>query len=826
MKTPLPNLKSIGLKAVLMLLCCFSIAAADGQSRYGTIKGTVKTSDNKAGEFVNVYIKALKRSTTTDENGKYEIQKVEAGTQTVTVSYVGLTTKSQSVEVIANKTVTSDFMLEQSKGELQEIMVNASKTNKYKRTKSEYVGKMPLNNLENAQVYNTITNQLMQDQLVYSVDDAMRNAPGITKLWEATGRGGDGGAYYSSRGFVTQANIRNGIAGNVTSTIDATNLDHIEIIKGPSATLFGSTLTSYGGLINRVTKKAYDSVGGEIAVSAGSYDYFRTSVDFNTPLDAQKKVLFRLNSAYNYKGSFQDAGFNRNYTVAPTLTYNPNDRLSITLDAEIMAGRSQISPYYFITSTTGLGTDRADELQFDYKKTYLGNDLSQFSRSANFFGQATYKISDSWTSTTNATLTNSYSDGFGPYFYILSAETATQFGYPNAVAGTQYIARNDQSTAKSKDQTLEIQQNFNGDFRIAGLRNRIVVGLDYLRRNSDQHYLGASYDIVPLNNSSINYGAFNAEGLNAVYTAAFANGSVGQYPYIYTTNTYSAYASDVLNITDRLIAQAAIRVDRFKNGGSYYPPATDPVGAFNQTAFSPKFGLVYQVIKDVVSVFGNYQNGFTNRAGSDYQGRAFKPEQANQIEGGVKLSAFDGRLSSTISYYDIKVKDVVRTDNTLPAPNNQVQDGTQLSKGFEAEITANPFSGFNVTTGFTYNDSKYEKTSADLDGLRPGTAGSPYLVNFWASYRLPAHIVKGIGFGIGGNYASDNKIINSRAAGQGVFILPAYTLLNASAFWDYDKHFRFAVKADNFTNKQYFIGYSTANPQQLRSFIGTVSYKF
>lgn len=54
----------------------------------------------------------------------------------------------------------------------------------------------------------------------------------------------------------------------------------------------------------------------------------------------------------------------------------------------------------------------------------------------------------------------------------------------------------------------------------------------------------------------------------------------------------------------------------------------------------------------MISVFANYQNGFTNISGVDYQSKTFKPEQANQIEGGVKLNAFDGRLSSMISYYE------------------------------------------------------------------------------------------------------------------------------------------------------------------------------
>ncbi|HEY0177029.1 MAG TPA: TonB-dependent receptor, partial [Pedobacter sp.] len=557
-------------------------------------------------------------------------------------------------------------------------------------------------------------------------------------------------------------------------------------------------------------------------LSSGSYDYFRTSVDFNTPLDAQKKVLFRLNTAYNYKGSFQDAGFNRNYTIAPTITYNPSDRLSITLDAEIFYGRSLNPTNYFISSTAGLGTNRADELGFDYKKAYQNEDLTQFSRNANFFGQATYKISDQWTSSTNISLTNSFSNGFAPYFYVLSNSAGSKGAV--TTPGSNYISRNDQSTSNSKDQTLEIQQNFNGDFKIAGLRNRTVIGLDYLRRNSDQKFYFGNYDTVALNNSSINYANFNAANLNA----ARANGTAGNYPYlsIFKSNTYSAYVSDVLNITDQLIALAALRVDRYNNLGSVATFGAAPAGSYNQTAFSPKFGLVYQPVKDVISLFANYQNSFTNISGVDYLSRTFKPEQANQIEGGIKLNAFDGRLSSTISYYNIKVKDIVRAyiDPANIIVNQSIQDGTQVSKGLEAEVTANPFAGLNVTAGFTYNDSYYENAAVDVNGRRPGTAGSPYTVNFWASYRLPSYIIKGVGFGFGGNYASDNKILNS--ASQGVFILPAYTILNASAFWDYDKHIRFSVKADNFTNKQYYIGYSTANPQQLRSFTGSIAYKF
>jgi len=55
------------------------------------------------------------------------------------------------------------------------------------------------------------------------------------------------------------------------------------------------------------------------------------------------------------------------------------------------------------------------------------------------------------------------------------------------------------------------------------------------------------------------------------------------------------------------------------------------------------------------------------------------------LEGGVKLNLFEGKLSSTLSYYRINVQDVIRP--YLANPNFSIQDGTQLSKGFEAELS-------------------------------------------------------------------------------------------------------------------------------------------
>jgi iron complex outermembrane receptor protein len=572
-------------------------------------------------------------------------------------------------------------------------------------------------------------------------------------------------------------------------------------------------------LINRVTKKPYGSFGSSFTLSTGNYGFRRAAIDINSPLDPKKELLLRINSAYNYKNSFQDNAFSRYFVFDPSLTYNISDRLTLSLDAELYWGRNLTTGFIFfspsITSISELGANRADELPTDYRRRFASRDLAQNSRNHNLFSNLNYRISNHWKSKTYVTATHSYSDGPDPFMYLLSNVEVT--GNPSN-KGADYVSRNDQSTLNSKDNMLEIQQNFNGNFNLGSMKNRLLVGLDYFHHNANQLFVDAAFDTVASHGTIPNYNDFNKTNLKAVYAS---RGPTSTFPINFISNTYSAYASDVLNITDNLLAMAALRVDYFVNEGSYHPPSETISDGYHQLTFSPKFGLVYQLFTDRLSLFANYQNGFTNQNGTNYKGKIFIPEHANQWEGGVKLDFFNGHLSSTISYYNIEVKDIIR-----PNPNHphfSIQNGTQNSRGIEASITANPIRGLNLTTGFAYNDSKYKKAGPNIVGLRPATAGSPARVHWWISYRLANDFLPGLGVGFGGSYASNNKIINNRR--QGVFILPSYTVLNTSLFYNYS-NFRLSLKVDNLTDKHYWTGYATMNPQELRSFAGSITYKF
>ncbi|PUZ30146.1 iron complex outermembrane recepter protein [Chitinophaga costaii] len=791
-----------------------------GEEQLGNIHGTVRTADGAAAPAVNILLKGTNKNAQTDDNGHYTLRHIAAGNYSLVISLMGYAPVEKAVTVQAGKNVVVDILLEVSNQQLKEVTIAGNKSNRYTRSSSNDVGKMPLNRLENPQSYAVIPKELLNDQIAITQDDALQNATGLTKMWDAVGRPGSGGSFYTLRGFITSSNFRNGMPGTAEAKIDNVNTESIEVLKGPSATLFGSSLTSYGGLINRVTKKPYDSRGGEVAYTTGSYGLNRLSADLNTPLDSAHQVLFRLNTAYTTQNSWQDNGFSKNLAIAPSLTYNVNDRLSFQFDAEIYNGKSTGFPMFFFpywSTVQAFGVSSADKLNIDYYRSYNSNDQVITNNNYNFFGEMRYKLSDNWTSRTLVTTSRNSSEGAMSYFYLLP--------------GNDSVAR---MTWKPEgyDNSLDIQENINGDFKIGSLRNRLVVGLDFYHYNSNIYYREFQgnwngtpttdfFDVVPLNGNSPNYGNFNhdkvSEAYNSLPTAPYA------YTIIYKTNTYSAYASDVLNITDRLTALLALRFDYFDNKGSYNTQTgkINPGTQYDQKTLSPKFGLVYQVVKDKVSLFGNYQNGFTNVQGTDSAGNTFKPEQANQWEGGVKTALLDGKLNLTVSYYDIAVKDIVRSDPDHP--NFSIQNGTQKSKGIEGEIAANPISGLNIIAGYAYNDSKYERSTAITEGRRPSTAGPANLANLWISYRIPAGAVKGLGFGFGGNYASDNKIINS--TNQGVFILPSYTVMNASISYDRAKY-RLALKMNNLTDKKYYTGYSTINPQMLRQVVGSISLRF
>ncbi|RBN51911.1 TonB-dependent siderophore receptor [Flavobacterium psychrolimnae] len=699
-------------------------------------------------------------------------------------------------------TVSAQEKKEQEKDSLKtlkEVIVNSNKY-KYKREKSTTVSRMPLNNIENPQVYNTVTAELMKEQLVTNFNDALKNATGITRLWESTGRGGDGAEYFTMRGFSVQPTMINGLPGINNGSIDPANVDNIEVIKGPSGTLFGSSLISYGGLINIVTKKPYSRFGGEISYNSGTYGMDRLTADVNIPLNSD--VAIRINTAYQKENSFQDAGFGKSFFFAPSLSYKVNDKLSFLINTEFTNRNSANAPMLFLNRNSALSFDSMELFERNYKKSFTSNELSISNPTFSLQAQMLFKLSDQWTSQTVLSRSNSKTNGY--YSYLFDASNGNDF--------TRYISKRNGETLAT-----DIQQNFIGDFKIGNLRNRLVAGVDYYQSNIMNGSSGwVGNGIVSLIDGG-DTGDLTQAGVDNLLVGSFEGNSTAEVEVI------SAYASDVLNITDKLSAMASLRIDHFKS--------TTATEERSQSAVSPKFGLVYMLIKDKVSVFSNYMNGFVNVTprevsevdGSNPRIKSFDPEQANQYEFGLKTNLYKDIISASISYYNIDVKNRLMTDpNNI---NNAIQGGEVNSKGVEVSFTANPVKGFNIIAGFSNNKSEVTKDNPGDGylGLRPEEAGPETLVNLWANYTLTSGKLKGFGIGFGGNYASEYKTLNR--ANIGTFELPSYTIVNSALSYSNDK-FNLALKLNNVFNEKYYSGWSTVAPQRLRSITAGLTYKF
>ncbi|WP_420551875.1 TonB-dependent receptor domain-containing protein [Tenacibaculum aiptasiae] len=793
----------------------FLIAVVSSFAQNSVISGRVVDNNNEPIVGVNLTIKNSTIGTQTDIDGNFTLNGVNQGEQVLVASFIGFKTKNITISAPSNNL---NITLFEGNEILQEVIIDTDRKNKFSRKKSAYVAKLPLKNIENSQVYSTVTNQLLISQSVTSFEDALKNTTGVEKLWSSTGRSGDGAGYYSIRGFSVQPKLVNGVPGITNGFINPDNVERIEVIKGPSATLFGSTVTSYGGLINVVTKKPYKGTGGNITVGAGSFGFKKLTLDVNTNVEDNEDISLRLNAGYQTEDSFQDAGFRKALFLAPAISYKVNNRLTLNFNYELSSTNQTNQTFLFLNRGAPLTFKNLAELNYDRNKSLTSDDVSIKNPTQNYRGEIAYKISDNWSSQTIVAGGNAKSQGYYTYLYNLQANL---FGL--------YAQNTDAET-----NTLALQQNFTGDIKIGNVRNRILVGVDYLESQTiDQssgfrgiHVVTPQGQVTPVPpafgfaNLPINKGNIDAVLANVPRS----NSDLNQ-------NVLSGYISDVANILPELSIMAGVRYDRFEYKGDAND-ASDDDKTYTKSTFSPKFGVVYQPILNKLSVFANYQNGFsyvnpervpidlTNpAAGTRIQ--SYDLEQANQLEFGVKSNLFNNKLEATLSYYDITVKDKV-----MGFGANKQQDGTINSKGFELELNANPIEGLNLRGGFSYNDAKVTKSASrpDLIGRRLAEAGPETSYNFWADYKFLDGVAKNFGLGLGFNGASDyNTMVGYPTAGD--FILPSYTIFNASIYYENDT-FRASIKANNITDKEYYKGWSTVTPQAPRAFLGTFTYKF
>tara|TARA_R110002050_G_scaffold196426_2_gene331340 strand:- start:34487 stop:36853 length:2367 start_codon:yes stop_codon:yes gene_type:complete len=766
----------------------------NAQQKATKIFGKVLTSDNNPARYINVIITSINTGVITDANGNYEFKNIPYGNYSLEFSLIGMETKTITIEANTSEINVKTILLNESSEKLDEVVVVSQRLNQFAHKESEYVSRVPLKNINNPQSYSVVTGALLKEQVTTDFPSAFKSITGGGYV-----QSNDGNVSVYLRGFRSDVHLRNGGISWIKGPLDPQNIERIEIAKGPAALLYGANVNNvanFGGTVNKVTKEAFNGQLLDIEYITGRWEQNRSTLDLNTVLDKDHKVFFRINGAYTSENSFQDQGIIREFMVAPTVTIEVNDRLTVKANFEY--NKSKRNLFFARGVSGGLITDEVnswDDLNWDYHTSYSSNELAGTFSSTVFQTLLYYKISDHWTSKSTFTSANLFTDA--NYLRVLMMDENT--------VGRRILQLDPRESGNT-----HIQQDFLGLHKGENIDNKFVAGISYLNNYDDTQRTGVwnVIDDVAINNPVYT-------GLTNLQFEA----SIADQPKNKTITKFSTlgfYLFDAITIKEQLTLTAGVRFDRFMSNNMIANGIEDSSG-YNQNAVSPKLGIAYNPFNDQASFFASYMDGLSNNAPSDNGSGEiiiWNPERANQWEIGSKLNFFHGKLKSTISYYHIAIdNDIIVDENGI-----STQEGETLSKGFEMDLIANPFPGFNIVGGYTQNNATLEKVNVGSENTVGNSLSyTPETVwNFWLSYQVLKGKANGLGFGLGANHMSE--IYNSTANNFGSDV---FTTLDATIFYKKDAY-KVSLKADNLFDKEYYNGYGI--PQKPFNFRVGITY--
>ena len=767
------------------------------QKSTGIIKGKIFTADSSAA-YVSVELKNSKKVTFTDNNGNFKFENLPALNDTLVIS--SIESKIFLLPVILEKNNTKDLgsiYLSYNIHQLRDVEINGRSTHSFKNSYS-FIGTKTLTPvIDIPQSITAITKELIKDKMEFTVKEAVDAASGVNQY--------SGFDEYSIRGFKAEnARLINGLRGYATTYTSAmlVNIERIEVIKGPAAALYGNC--DPGGTVNLVTKKPLEKPAGEINMSAGSWNHFRSQGDITGPLNSKKTLLYRFNAGYDNTKSFRDEFFAKSYQLAPSFSFIPNEKIQLNVDFSIshintLLDRGQpgfendlglrSTPIHLTASQPGdylHETDIASNILFSYK---INKHISFNSGYLNY-------------------ITQQNSAGHGVHSYITNDSVNLYF-----------------STWDYHTMTNSFTNYFTFHFNTGKFSHQLIAGYDYIA--SDVH-LDQKYYEQPAQ-----FGA----GSGIVGTFSLKNPQYFARPVSqYMISNYNSFASNVdagdYN-TQGIYIQEQVSLNKWKllfglrqelySSGDEDDPA-DSADRFSQHVFLPRVGLLYE-LKPNISLYATYSKGFDPfEASTSTQvfNAPFRPVTSQLLEAGAKANFFNNKLSSTISFYQLTLQNVAVNANDISNPNLFIQQGEDRSRGIETEFDGNILPNLSIAVSYSYCLAKVVKSKIASQVGTTVENAPRNSSSSWIKYNFNKGFLKGFGIAAGHSQAGSRNTLQQN------LVLPAYFVLNAGIRYGY-KHVGIAVNLNNITDKTYWMGaYNNVNkwPGAPRNFMINVSYDF
>ncbi|MGY5252897.1 TonB-dependent siderophore receptor [Sphingobacterium spiritivorum] len=723
--------------AIFLALCSLMSL---GYAQTTRITGTVQTSDGHIAENVVVLLNGGKASKVS-ELGIYEFNNLKPGNYKITARHIGLTSRTIETEVSAGETKVVDFILADTKRQLDEVLVEGLKGLVEEQPSSSLRVQTPL--LELPQSVQVISSSVLSKQQIFNLaDGAIRNVSGVSRQshWN------DMYVNIHMRGSQIQA-FRNGM--NVVSSFwsplseDMSTVERIEFVKGPAGFMMSSG--DPAGIYNVVTKKPTAENKGEVTFSAGSFEALRSTLDLNGRLSKDGKLLMRMNVAADRKSSFRANENNKRFVIAPVLSYELNDDTKLTFEYTYQKAKMTDVGSAYVMSPFGYKS-----LPRDFTFSMPGLEPFNVDEHSAFL-TIEHQLSKDWKLT-----------GQGAYFNYNQIGASS---WPKDIAADgKVIRKSDIWDAQSE---MAMGQIFlNGQVHTGSVQHRILAGLDLGDKKYDADWNQSQVL------DSLNGGEFDPQ--NPDYTPDF-----GFKPFdrslpvsqrsatgggAMATKYSSVYIQDELGFFEdalRLTLAGRLTTMSVANWGG------KPV---KSTKVTPRLGLSYSIDK-LTSLYGLYDQAFLPQNGILFDGSEVKPITGNNMELGIKRDWFGGKWNTTLAVYQIVKNHEITSYG--PRPEMSMEIGQKKVKGIELDIKGEILKGLNVIANYAYTDGKITKLNEGVGnqffvGQRLDGADK-HIANVWLDYELISGKLKGLSFNAGmssnsdratGFYSNDNPEYN------------------------------------------------------------------
>jgi len=569
------------------------------------------------------------------------------------------------------------------------------------------------------------------------------------------------------RGFNTGEIYRNGFSINrgFISSPDSSNLERVEVLKGPASGLFGRG--DPGGLVNMVTKRPQAEAFNQLKVSAGRWDKYRTALDVNRPLSDDGSLLARVNLAVEDNGSFRDYAGDERKVVSPSLLWQLSADTSIFIDAEF--SRNKIVFDRGILPVNG-------KLNAIKKTRFLGepNDGTIDSDSNVFHIALEHALSDEW----KLRLSGQYLDG------KLSGYTSSTGSVASLDPSTGMLSRALNYRDGFNVQDFAVHADVLGDFELLGWKHQLLAGLEYENFHNRYHFRGSA----TLPSYAINI-------YNPVYGQAKPALTSNPYSREYLEN-YAINLADQIYFSDRLSGLFGLRIERFEQ-------TVRDIGSErkdDKDVLVPRAGISYKLTHGL-SLFGGVGSSFKPN-GADGSGGMLKPERGFGYEGGIKFELLEGRLGGTLSAFYMEKENVrQQPDPSVPL---YVAIGEERSQGLDFHISGKITDALKIIGAYTFVDAEITKgnssnmSSTYKKGTRLGNTprhnGSVLTVyEFQEGILEKTHIGSAIAY-VGERYSDTGGNIK----------LPSYTKVDLLGGYRINENLSFSANLNNVLNCTYY----------------------